>query len=91
MSGWLGGGSGAEGACFGEVDELLLDVVDAAGDAGGVEQVVFGGEPGTGRGVGRAGVEEPLVGGCGFVVDTLLAAAAGLGPVDWSDWLSTDS
>ena len=48
MSGWLGGGAGAEGACFGEVDELLLDVVDAAGDAGGVEQVVFGGESGSG-------------------------------------------
>ena len=83
MSGWLGGGSGAEGACFGEVDELLLDVVDAAGDAGGVEQVVFGGESGSGGVVEGGGVEEPLVGGLGFVVDPFLAA--------WSDWLSTDS
>ena len=48
LSATLGGGAGASGAGGGEVDQLALDLVDAAGDCCRVQAVVFDFDCGTG-------------------------------------------
>ena len=73
-------GAGAAGAGRCAVDELLLDLVDPAGDACRVRFRVVALGSGVGLAVEDAGVDESLIRGSRGVVDAFLLFGCGVGP-----------